>query len=136
MWKNFLMLTCCAVLLIGLNVCHAKNLDNDVWIHTTADGTAYYLRDYGAAARSWCFAHVIAVDKNNVATNLVYRFESSSIATYSVYRGSEPSDAVKRDVKPVEQGKISENFIASTIWNNYIRDYDAERLSKIHDFPR
>ncbi len=132
MRKIFLLLTCCAVLLIGLNACHAKNLDNDVWIHTTADGTAYYLRDYGAAARSWCFAHVVTVDTNNAATELIYRFESS-MDSYSVYRGSEPVDTVKRDAKPLESGKVSDNFIASTIWNNYIRDYDAERLSKIHD---
>lgn len=131
MRKYFLtVLVCMGLLVAGLNICHAKNLDKDVWIYTNDAGTQYYLKDYGIAARSWCYALVVRVDKSGNATNLVYRLESGYDG-YSVFLGTSSSDVVKRDARSIEKGKTSGDIVASTIWNKYVGPLDAERWARI-----
>ena len=134
MRKNLLMMCVCFSVLLAA-FCQSETEAADIWIYTNGNGTRYYLRDYGIAARSWCFAKVVTVDERDNATNLLYRFESLW-DSYSVYYGTKSYDAVKNGATKIESGKVSENVVASIIWNNYIGPMDAERWARIESQNR
>ena len=137
MRKNFFAAICFGIFLSGLIFfcpkVEAKELAADTWIYTNSAGTKYYLRDYGAAARSWCYAVVLKVDAAGNAVSLVYRLESGYDG-YSVYYGTKSFDVVARDARPTgEKGKISQDTVASIIWNRYVGPMDAERWKRIRE---
>lgn len=132
MRKNFLLVMC-ALMFASLIIFCPKTEAADTWIYTNSAGTKYYLRDYGLPARSWCYAIVIRVDNSNNATSLVYRFESGYDG-YSVFYGTDSSAVTARNPKPTgEEGKISQNVVASIIWDNYVGPMDAERWARIRE---
>ena len=137
MRKNFFAAICFGIFLSGLIFfcpkVEAKKLAADTWIYTNSAGTKYYLRDYGIAARSWCYAVVIKVDTAGNAVSLVYRLESLDDG-YTVYYGTDSSVVTARDDKRTgEKGKVSQNTVASIIWNRYVGPMDAEKWKRIRE---
>lgn len=133
MRKIFSMIFMIVILAGSILMIRNSHVDaSDTWIYTNNSGTKYYLRDYGIAARSWCFAAVVTVDSRSNSTNLIYRFESG-IDEYSVYYGTNSHDVVKRDSRCIEKGTISGNVVASIIWNKYVEPIDAERWARIRE---
>ena len=129
--RKIFLITCCLGLMFAA-LTYSPHVDaTDTWIYTDSNGTKYFLRDYGIAARSWCFATVVKVDRNDNATHLVYRLDSAGMGYYSVYLGTRPYDVFSRDARCIEKGKISGNVVASIIWNDYVAPIDNERWARI-----
>ena len=129
--KSFAMVAVFGLLVFGASVFHSQAEAADIWIYTSADGTEYYLRDYYLPARSWSFAAVVKVERNNQVTNLAYRFDPFDGVHYSVYYGTKAYDIISRDAKRIEEGRIADNPPAAIIWNNYLAPMEAERWARI-----